>query len=82
MGLVETKEAIDAAAKAFKTWGKTTAKVSPERHVCECEAYGCFSTLQHRHDILMKMYALMIEHGDDLGRIIVRPPTSMVFETP
>ncbi|KZP03941.1 succinate-semialdehyde dehydrogenase [Athelia psychrophila] len=50
MGLVETKEAIDAAAKAFKTWGKTTAK--------------------HRHDILMKMYALMIEHGDDLGRII------------
>jgi succinate-semialdehyde dehydrogenase/glutarate-semialdehyde dehydrogenase len=28
MGLAETKEAIDAAAKAFKTWGKTTAKVS------------------------------------------------------
>jgi len=28
MGLAETKEAIDAAAKAFKTWGKTTAKVN------------------------------------------------------
>jgi succinate-semialdehyde dehydrogenase/glutarate-semialdehyde dehydrogenase len=28
MGLAETKEAIDAASKAFKTWGKTTAKVS------------------------------------------------------
>lgn len=27
MGLAETKEAIDAAAKAFETWGKTTAKV-------------------------------------------------------
>lgn len=50
MGLAETKEAIDAAGKAFKTWSKTTAK--------------------HRHDILMKLHALMIEHGDDLGRII------------
>jgi acyl-CoA reductase-like NAD-dependent aldehyde dehydrogenase len=27
MSSVETKEAIDAAAKAFKTWSKTTAKV-------------------------------------------------------
>ena len=27
MGLPETQEAIDAAAAAFKTWGKTTAKV-------------------------------------------------------
>ena len=27
MGLAETKEAIDAAAEAFRTWGKTTAKV-------------------------------------------------------
>ena len=26
MGLAETKEAIDAAGKAFKTWSKTTAK--------------------------------------------------------
>ncbi|GBE79824.1 Glutarate-semialdehyde dehydrogenase DavD [Sparassis crispa] len=26
MGLTETKQAIDAAARAFKTWGKTTAK--------------------------------------------------------
>lgn len=28
MGLEETKEAIEAARKAFTTWGKTTAKVS------------------------------------------------------
>ena len=29
MGLAETKQAIDAASKAFKTWIKTTAKVRP-----------------------------------------------------
>ena len=29
MGVSETKEAIDAAAKAFTTWSKTTAKVGP-----------------------------------------------------
>jgi succinate-semialdehyde dehydrogenase / glutarate-semialdehyde dehydrogenase len=28
MGLAETKEAIDAASRAFKTWKNTTAKVS------------------------------------------------------
>jgi succinate-semialdehyde dehydrogenase/glutarate-semialdehyde dehydrogenase len=50
LGLSETKEAIDAAAKAFKTWGTTTAK--------------------HRHDIMLKLYALMKEHNDDLSRII------------
>lgn len=27
MGLAETKEAIDAASKAFQTWGRTTPKV-------------------------------------------------------
>ena len=26
-GLADTKKAIEAASKAFKTWGKTTAKV-------------------------------------------------------
>ncbi|KAF9266220.1 succinic semialdehyde dehydrogenase [Marasmius fiardii PR-910] len=50
MGLAETKEAIDAAAKAFPSWSKTTAK--------------------ERHDLLMKLYALMKEHEDDLSRII------------
>ncbi|KAJ7468460.1 succinic semialdehyde dehydrogenase [Mycena latifolia] len=50
MGLAETKEAIDAAAKALPAWSKTTAK--------------------HRHDILMKLFALMQEHHDDLGRLI------------
>lgn len=29
MGLAETKQAIDAAARAFKSWSKTTAKVLP-----------------------------------------------------
>ena len=33
MGLEETKEAIDAAANAFKTWSKTTAKVCRVRVV-------------------------------------------------
>jgi succinate-semialdehyde dehydrogenase/glutarate-semialdehyde dehydrogenase len=32
MGLAETKDAIDAASKAFKTWGKTTAKVLSPVH--------------------------------------------------
>ncbi|KAG7097428.1 hypothetical protein E1B28_004772 [Marasmius oreades] len=50
MGLVETKEAIDAAAKAFPSWSRSTAK--------------------ERHDLLMKLYALMKEHDDDLSRII------------
>ncbi|KAK7040951.1 hypothetical protein VNI00_009547 [Paramarasmius palmivorus] len=50
LGLAETKEAIDAAAKAFPRWSKTTAK--------------------HRHDILMKFFALMKEHEDDLAKII------------
>jgi succinate-semialdehyde dehydrogenase/glutarate-semialdehyde dehydrogenase len=50
MGLAETTTAIQAAAKAFVGWSKTTAK--------------------QRHDILLKFYALMHEHHDDLGRII------------
>ncbi|KAF9462029.1 succinate-semialdehyde dehydrogenase [Collybia nuda] len=50
MGLAETKEAIDAAARAFPAWSTTTAK--------------------HRHDILIKFFALMKEHHDDLGRLI------------
>jgi len=50
MGVAETKDAIDAAAKAFPEWSRTTAK--------------------HRHDILMKLFALMHEHHDDLGRLI------------
>ncbi|EJF55697.1 succinic semialdehyde dehydrogenase [Dichomitus squalens LYAD-421 SS1] len=50
LGLEETKQAISAASKAFKTWSKTTAK--------------------QRHDILLKWYALMREHSDDLARLI------------
>ncbi|KAF8914354.1 succinate-semialdehyde dehydrogenase [Gymnopilus junonius] len=50
MGLAETKEAIEAAGKAFPAWSTTTAK--------------------YRHDILLKFFALMKEHHDDLGRLI------------
>jgi succinate-semialdehyde dehydrogenase/glutarate-semialdehyde dehydrogenase len=28
MGLTETREAIEAASKAFQSWGRTTAKVT------------------------------------------------------
>ncbi|KAF9651085.1 succinic semialdehyde dehydrogenase [Thelephora ganbajun] len=50
MTLTQTKEAIAAAADAFKSWSKTTAK--------------------HRHDLLMKLHRLMLQHHDDLGRIV------------
>ncbi|KAJ3509762.1 hypothetical protein NLJ89_g5045 [Agrocybe chaxingu] len=50
MGLAETKQAIEAASKAFVSWSKTTAK--------------------YRHDLLLKLYALMQQHHEDLGRLI------------
>ncbi|KAJ7938315.1 succinic semialdehyde dehydrogenase [Mycena leptocephala] len=56
MGVAETKEAIDAASKAFPQWSQTTAKAS--------------TTSAHRHDILMKMFALMQENHEDLSRLI------------
>ena len=70
MGVAETKEAIDKAALAFKSWSKTTAKVimrscgfflSPEP----------FRVAQARHDVLRKLYDLFIQNADDLARIIV-----------
>ena len=70
MGKKETAEAIDVAYESFQSWKKTTAKVSmhwehmrrylPER-----------TTIQQRHDLLMKLYALMQEHSSDLARILV-----------
>ncbi|KIJ37446.1 hypothetical protein M422DRAFT_76099 [Sphaerobolus stellatus SS14] len=68
MGVEETKEAIDAAAKAFKTWSKTTSK--------------------QRHDILKKLFDLMMKHNDDLGTLIalaagctvvIKPPPETPF---
>ncbi|KAF9450164.1 succinate-semialdehyde dehydrogenase [Macrolepiota fuliginosa MF-IS2] len=50
MGLAETQEAINAAAAAFPTWSRTTAK--------------------HRHDILIRLFHLMQQHHEDLGRLI------------
>jgi succinate-semialdehyde dehydrogenase/glutarate-semialdehyde dehydrogenase len=34
MGIAETREAIEAAANAFKSWGKTTAKVCDSLSSC------------------------------------------------
>ena len=76
MGLDETKEAIDAASKAFASWSKTTAKV--------CNVFALYATfvrhnqnspycVQHRHDVLMKFFNLMQQHNVDLGRLIVSP---------
>ncbi|KZT42952.1 succinic semialdehyde dehydrogenase [Sistotremastrum suecicum HHB10207 ss-3] len=50
MGLQETKQAIEAAGKAFETWSTTTAK--------------------YRHDLMKKLFSLMQEHNEDLGRIM------------
>jgi acyl-CoA reductase-like NAD-dependent aldehyde dehydrogenase len=72
MTLAQTKEAINAAGDAFKSWSKTTAKVGPATehrfvdHLCPSQC------AQHRHDLLMKLHGLMHQHRDDLGRIIVR----------
>lgn len=37
MGLTETKQAIDAASQAFKSWSKTTAKACPCPNLPICE---------------------------------------------
>ncbi|PBK71159.1 succinate semialdehyde dehydrogenase [Armillaria solidipes] len=50
MGLEETKEAIDAAARAFPSWSATTPK--------------------HKQGLLHKLHNLMVEHHDDLSRLI------------
>jgi hypothetical protein len=42
MGLAETKQAIGAAANAFVTWGKTTAKVCFSRYVIPCHPFVTF----------------------------------------
>ena len=36
MGLDETKQAIDAAARAFTAWSKTTPKVRPPSGTYRC----------------------------------------------
>jgi succinate-semialdehyde dehydrogenase/glutarate-semialdehyde dehydrogenase len=75
MGLAETKEGIAAAEKALPEWSKTTAKVSANQMFISQNIGMQLLTisLQHRHDILMKLFALMQEHQDDLSRLIVRP---------
>lgn len=83
MGLEETRQAIEAASKAFKTWSKTTAKVRPGPELASdrtlgARSYCAYDSLQQRHDILMKFYGLMQEHQDDLARLIVRPSPASV----
>ncbi len=52
MGAAETTAAIDAAARAFKTWSKVLAK--------------------DRSRILRRWYDLIIEHGDELARLLTK----------
>ena len=73
MTLAQTKEAITAAGDAFKSWSKTTAKVSPPPLYQAAEHLCPHEFVQHRHDLLMKLHGLMLQHHDDLGRIIVSP---------
>ncbi|KAF4620049.1 hypothetical protein D9613_004897 [Agrocybe pediades] len=58
MGLAETKEAIDAAAKAFPAWSKTTAK---HRHDLLLKLYGL---MQQHHEDLSRLITL--ENGKTL----------------
>ncbi|KAL1944396.1 hypothetical protein VTO73DRAFT_3581 [Trametes versicolor] len=59
MGLAETKEAIDAAATAFKTWSKTTAKY---RHDILKKFFGL---MQEHQDDLARLITL--ENGKPLA---------------
>jgi hypothetical protein len=70
MGVAETKEAIDKAALAFKSWSKTTDKVIM-RPCCLLLSPDPFRVAQARHDVLRKLYDLFIHNADDLARIIV-----------
>jgi len=58
MGLAETKEAIDAASKAFKTWSKTTGK---ERHDLLMKF---FKLMQEHSEDLARL--LTLENGKTL----------------
>ena len=69
MGLEETQEAIDAASKAFVSWSRTTAKVWDFSSFLLTLKLTISS--KHRHDVLMKLFGLMKQHHDDLGRLVV-----------
>jgi succinate-semialdehyde dehydrogenase/glutarate-semialdehyde dehydrogenase len=69
MGMEETKEAIEAASRAFASWSRTTAKVCPPFVPADLLAIDHGS--KHRHDTLMRLFHLMKQHHDDLGRLIV-----------
>jgi len=69
MGLEETKEAIEAASRAFVSWSRTTAKVC--HPALNCGKLKLKLDVKHRHDVLMKLFNLMKVHHDDLGRLIV-----------
>lgn len=69
MDVAATRECINAAAEAFKSWSTTTAKVTP---LSEGFLFILIFLLQVRHDALKRMYDLMLENSDDLARIMVR----------
>ncbi|KAG2013203.1 aldehyde dehydrogenase [Coprinopsis cinerea AmutBmut pab1-1] len=58
MGLEETKEAIEAAAKAFTTWGRTTAKYRHDLLI------KFFQLMQQHQDDLARLITL--ENGKTL----------------
>ncbi|KAI0732824.1 succinic semialdehyde dehydrogenase [Fomitopsis betulina] len=58
MGLAETKQAIDAAARAFKSWSKTTAK---ERHDILKKLYALMQ--EHTEDLAR---IITLENGKPL----------------
>ncbi|EPS98769.1 hypothetical protein FOMPIDRAFT_1024502 [Fomitopsis schrenkii] len=59
MGLAETKQAIDAAARAFKSWSKTTAK---ERHDILKKFYALMQ--EHTEDLAR---IITLENGKPLA---------------
>ena len=69
MGILETKEAIEAAQTAFKTWSRTTARVRILRSFNKISINRGY--LQHRYGILKRLHALMLEHNDDLSLLMV-----------
>ncbi|PFH46421.1 hypothetical protein AMATHDRAFT_7836 [Amanita thiersii Skay4041] len=62
MGIAETKEAIEAAHRAFPAWSRLTAKVPHFLHL--------FPANSKRHDLLFNLFRLMKEHSDDLARLL------------
>jgi len=71
MGISETKEAIDAAVKAFTTWSKTITIIVNDMYTLNPTLLRVVYNID---DDLLKFNAFMQERHDDLGRLILRFP--------